>query len=125
MERVDLAMIVVHDGRGGFLLEKGVFPFLGHLWLPLLADAGPAPATVLEHGIVRHAILHRALTVRVQSVRLAPARMRSMAAVETGERRVFAPGEIAAIGRSSLLTKVLRAAGLDGAAAPRAQPALR
>jgi A/G-specific adenine glycosylase len=121
VERVDLALVVVHDGSGGLLLEKGVFPFLTHLWLPLLPDAGLAAAPVVEHGFIRHAILHRLLTVRVQSMRLAPARMKRMTAIAAGERRMFAPGEIAAIGRSSLLTKVLRAAGL----ASGAQPALR
>ena len=42
-ERVDLDLTVVRDSRGRVLLERGAFPHLKHLWLPLLEVVAPSP----------------------------------------------------------------------------------
>lgn len=125
-EVVRLAMLAVSDGAGSWLLERGVFPYLTHLWLPLTGAAESMPPGAVAVGEVRHAIVHRALRVQVLALRLSRARLRRMASAGApGSRRVFTVEEIGAIGRSSLLTKVLRLAqGATGRSAPD-QPASR
>lgn len=112
-EFVDLDVTVVHDGSGRFLLERGAFPYLNHLWLPPTRPAGVMVPGEVEHGVARHAIVHRTFRLRVFAQRVAPARLRRLAASSSQvERRIFDRDGLAGIGRSSLLTKALRVAGL-------------
>lgn len=89
-EHVRVTLTLLHDDDGRVLLERGAFPFLPHLWLPLAAiaddarDAGAGhasrtasgtrgatgatsapPADARSVGTFRHAILHRQLAVEV------------------------------------------------------------
>lgn len=134
-ERVALSLLVLRDRAGRVLLERGAFAHLRGMWLPLLDEPGVKPARVANatgtrraegtgpstHGFT-HAILHRSFSVAVRTQTVSAAALdRAASAVsaraartrhraEAGERRVFAPAELASIGRSSLLTKALRAA---------------
>ncbi|HEY8515282.1 MAG TPA: A/G-specific adenine glycosylase [Candidatus Binatia bacterium] len=111
-ERVRVALTLLHDGAGRVLLERGAFPHLPHLWLPL-AQVGPdARGEGASVGVVRHAILHRQLEVEVYVRRTTPARLARAARNAKPERRVFARAALARVGRSSLLTKALALAGL-------------
>ncbi len=112
-EAVDLDMLVVHDRRGAVLLERGVFPHLDHLWLPLTRTDDVAGTDDVERESVRHAIVKRDFCVRVWSRCEAAERLRERATRSAvSERKVFAPADLADIGRSSLLIKVLRCAQL-------------
>jgi A/G-specific adenine glycosylase len=112
-ERLAVDMTLLSDRAGRLLLERGAFPYLSHLWLPPtrvrrgLARGGSRS----ERGLptFRHTILHRELDVHVERRVLAPAALRRSArAVARGtERRLFTAAELAAIGRSALLTKAL------------------
>ena len=123
-ERVRVALLLLHDADGRVLLERGAFPFLPHLWLPLAIIGDDAPGDGTSVGTFRHAILHRQLDVEVFLRRLAPAALvrrtsvGSDAADASGsERRVFTREARARIGRSSLLTKALALASLDATSA--------
>ena len=111
IERVDLRMVIVHDSEGRFLLERGAFPYLKHLWLPpmeIVTHDGNRPARQACGGF-RHAILHRDFRVQVYRRTVAPAQLRRRLGRADGvERRLFASAELDRIGRSSLLTKGLR-----------------
>jgi A/G-specific adenine glycosylase len=110
-ERVRVVLSVLHDDDGQVLLERGAFPFLPHLWLPLSAVGDDATGAGARAGTFRHAILHRRLEVEVFARRLAPARLADAARSRpngSGERRVFSRTARARIGRSSLLSKALR-----------------
>lgn len=104
-DRLTVAFRVVGDREGRVVLERGAFPYLRHLWLPILTprlseDAG---------ATFRHAILHRDFTVRVASETVSPQRLRRLAGARRGgERSIFSATELSGIGRSSLLTKALR-----------------
>lgn len=103
-ERVAVSLLVVRDRGGRLLLERGAFPYLRHMWLPLLRTERRAPA---RNGFT-HAILHRELRVAVRAERAGAAEIRRLLAAGGGaERRLFRPEELGAIGRSSLLTKAL------------------
>jgi A/G-specific adenine glycosylase len=106
-ERLQVAFEVIRDRDGRYLLERGAFEHLPHLWLPILQKTGTPTAAC---GSVRHAILHRDFTVQVRCCRVAPAQLerRARRSPKRAERRIFAAGELARIGRSSLLTKALR-----------------
>lgn len=134
-ERVALSLLVLRDRAGRVVLERGAFAHLRGMWLPLLDEPGADHARITRaagarrvdgtgqptHGFT-HAILHRSfsVTVRTQTVSAAALDRAASAAsgkaartrhrAEAGERRVFAPAELTSIGRSSLLTKALRAA---------------
>ena len=112
-----VALTLLHDADGRVLLERGAFPFLPHLWLPVSAVGADARGTGTSVGSFRHAILHRQLDVEVFVRRLAPAalaRRASDAADASGsERRVLTREARARIGRSSLLTKALALASLE------------
>jgi A/G-specific adenine glycosylase len=105
-ERVRVVLSVLHDGAGNVLLERGAFPFLPHLWLPLSRVGDDATGLGRRAGSFRHAILHRQLEVAVFVCRLPAARARAEAN-GAGERRVFSRSGRLRIGRSSLLTKAL------------------
>jgi A/G-specific adenine glycosylase len=112
-ERVDLDLLLLRDGTGRVLLERGRFPHLPHLWLPLFRFSGEecAEFTAAQvSGELRHAILHRSFRVRVYTRTAPAATVRRAARAPSAERRIFSAAEIAAIGRSSLLTKSLRVA---------------
>ncbi len=111
VEKMSLTATVLHDGRGHLLLERGAFVHLRHLWLPFTGDVDPSWPTV-EHGRVRHAILHRSFDVRVLAARLPPATLRRWVTTGEVQREVFSVDDVAKIGRSSLLTKVLRKTAL-------------
>jgi A/G-specific adenine glycosylase len=115
-ERVPLTMVLVRDHEGRLLLERGAFPHLDHLWLPLVRLEGecPRPAkTRAVRGSFRHAIQRRTFEVQVCEEVLAPRALEHRARTDRGanfERRIFRPDELCRIGRSSLLTKALRLA---------------
>lgn len=111
VEKVSLTATVLHDGRGHVLLERGAFVHLRHLWLPWTGSVLPGWRTV-EHGSVRHAILHRSFDVRVLAVRTSMAALRRLVTAGAVQREVFAVDDVGKIGRSSLLTKVLRKTAL-------------
>jgi len=111
VERVDLDLLLWRDAAGRILLERGRFPHLPHLWLPpfrLASEDGAQFAGAELAGELRHAILHRSFQVRVFKRTASLATLRRAARANPGQRRLFAPDELAAIGRSSLLTKALR-----------------
>jgi A/G-specific adenine glycosylase len=125
VERVALRLTVVRDRSGRLLLERGAFPHLRHLWLPLSA-LDPTPAALVGRAVhrrrdsvtrgagdgpphaFRHAILHRDFAVVVSQTTASAAEIRRLVrAVDGIERRLFTRDEIRAIGRSSLLSKAL------------------
>lgn len=106
-QRLGLTLLIARDRRSRLLLERGAFPYLRHLWLPLYLSDAPRGDFALA-GEFRHAILHRDFVVRTYRCTLPASRLRSLAAGGSGERRIFAPDELEQIGRSSLLTKALR-----------------
>lgn len=115
-ERVRVVLSVLHDAAGAVLLERGAFPFLPHLWLPLatVGDTSRSARAGASAGTFRHAILHRQLEVEVFVQRTSPARLDARATTRaadsnghTVERRVFTRTARTRIGRSSLLTKAL------------------
>lgn len=111
-ERVRVVLTLLHDGAGRVLLERGAFPYLPHLWLPL-ARVGPEErGTGARAGVLRHAILHRQLEAEVYVRRTTRAALERAARREPSERRVFTRAGLARVGRSSLLTKSLALAGL-------------
>lgn len=119
-ERVRVALTLLYDLDGRVLLERGAFPFLPHLWLPLAAVGDDARGTGTSVGSFRHAILHRQLDVEVFERALASATLAKRARVGSDapdavgvERRLFTHETRARIGRSSLLTKALALASLD------------
>jgi A/G-specific adenine glycosylase len=122
-ERVPITMVLVRDRDGRLLLERGAFPHLNHLWLPLLQNEGTPPQTVnarTVRGSFRHAIQHRSFEVQVCEEVIAPRGLERRARTDRNAniaRRIFRPDELHRIGRSSLLTKVLRLG------APRLDPA--
>jgi A/G-specific adenine glycosylase len=106
-ERVGLELAVVRDASGRLLLERGAFEHLDHLWLPPIRRL-PAPPAAAHF---RHAIVHRIFEVIVVDEKVNARTLARRARVEHGstvERRIVAPGELASLGRSSLLTKALR-----------------
>lgn len=109
VERVELQAIVARDAKHRLLLEKGVFTPLPHLWLPLLRPVGKDLLRG-DRGVgeVTHAIVHRSFRVQVHLREVTSRRLEAMLATASGERRIFAPEQLQEIGRSSLLTKVLR-----------------
>jgi len=117
-ERVEVSLEVVRDRRGRVLLERGAFPYLRRMWLPLVRRVGaPRAATPARRPAgagtapgerrFEHAILHRRLAVTVASRTVSAREIAALLSRGEAERRLFSPGEVAAIGRSSLLTKAL------------------
>lgn len=123
-EKVVVCLLVVTDTRGRVLLERGHFPFLRHLWLPIFVPPGescPLPQrTAVPKGRIHHAIVNRVFDVTVLSAKTSPATLDKLrAAARAGsERRVFSRDQLSSIGRSSLLTKAL--ASVLSEAAPQA-----
>ena len=118
-ERVRVTLTLLHDADGRVLLERGAFPFLPHLWLPVSAVGDGARGAGRSAGTFRHAILHRRLEVEVFVRRLSPSAVAKHASAGPDaanasgvERRVFTREARARIGRSSLLTKALALASL-------------
>ena len=109
-ENVDLDLLLLRDRAGRVLLERGRFPHLPHLWLPLFHAGGNDAefANAQLAGELRHAIVHRNFRVRVFTRTAGAAALRRARRTGTAERRIFAADELAAIGRSALLTKALR-----------------
>jgi A/G-specific adenine glycosylase len=125
-ERVRVALTLLHDADGRVLLERGAFPFLPHLWLPLATVGDGARGPGRSVGSFRHAILHRQLDVEVFVRPLASGALAKRAAVgpdvadaSGSERRLFTREARARIGRSSLLTKALALASLGRRSAGR------
>jgi len=112
-ERVAVDLTLLSDRDGRLLLERGAFPYLKHLWLPPtqlrrgrpLERARARP----DHATFKHSILHRELQVHVERRVLPTAALRraSRTSEEGVERRLFTAADLAAIGRSALLTKAL------------------
>jgi A/G-specific adenine glycosylase len=115
-ERVPITMVLVGDREGRLLLERGAFPHLNHLWLPLLQNESKPPQTVRPmtvRGSFRHAIQHRTFAVQICEEVIAPRALERRANTNGRvhiERRIFRSDELRRIGRSSLLTKALRLA---------------
>ncbi|MFP6663414.1 MAG: A/G-specific adenine glycosylase [Deltaproteobacteria bacterium] len=111
MIQVGLVMELLRDRTGRLLLERGAFPYLPHLWLPPIREL----ATEIPRGDFRHTIVHRKFEVRVTTKTLSVAGLERRARLSPAgvERRIIESGELAALGRSSLLTKALRQAGWD------------
>jgi A/G-specific adenine glycosylase len=113
-ERIRITLRLLRDDTGRLLLERGAFPYLPHLWLPLIAIGDDARGSGTRAGAFRHAILHRQLDVEVFVHQLSAAALVKRAS-ERGDRanasgvqrRVFTRAQQARIGRSSLLTKAL------------------
>ena len=108
-EGIELQLIRDTDNR--ILLQKGAFQALPHLWLPPIEPL-PKP---LARGDFRHAIVHRIFEVHVKTREVSSRTLQRelQQSPRAGERKIFAADELAAIGRSSLLTKSLRQAGWD------------
>jgi len=111
-EQVEVDMTIARDDAGRVVLERGVFPYLPHLWLPLLGALRGAR----ELATIRHAIVHRDFRIRIHHKQATAEQLRRLVvAASDGERRSFDATGIQGIGRSSLLSKALRLA----AASPR------
>ena len=87
-------------------IERGAFRHLDHLWLPPVGVLAAPP----RNAHFKHAILHRSFEVRVETKTVTVADLDRLATRRSRgvERRVVAPDGLAALGRSSLLTKSLR-----------------
>ncbi len=106
-EKVAATMLVLRDGDGRVVLERGAFPYLPAMWLPIFDAANrerARPGDAVEE--VRHAITHRAFRIRVVARTVAAVKL-SERRKGDGERRIFGPAELARVGRSSLLQKAL------------------
>ena len=112
VERLAVDLTLWTDPRGHLLLERGAFPYLDHLWLPPMEVRPAERGRRAGDATFKHAILHRELHVRVarRVVATAELRLRSRSEAAGVERRIFAPSELGAIGRSTLLTKALAVA---------------
>lgn len=109
--RVHLELTLLRDRAGRILLERGAFAYLPHLWLPPIRTVEGNDGTA-RGPCFRHAILHRDFVVEVRRETVSAADLRRrLRAGGDAERRLFTAAELSAIGRSSLLTKALRAAG--------------
>jgi A/G-specific adenine glycosylase len=116
-ERLTVRMTLLRDRSGRLLLERGAFPYLRHLWLPPTNVEEPAKiprdgcgrATAKRGPSFKHNILHREFQVHVEGRVLATAELRRHVSppANGAERRLFAPGDLASIGRSALLSKAL------------------
>ncbi len=111
-ERMELDADLVFDATGRIAIERGVFPYLRHLWLPLLHRRATSSPDMAAHrgrllGTIRHAIGKRQFSVSVYC--------RTISATEgsellrkvqpPGERRWVTAKELEHLGRSSLLLK--------------------
>ena len=118
-----MRMTLLRDRGGRLLLERGAFPYLRHLWLPPTQVEKRAPKTRREpanaphRSSFKHNILHREFEVHVEGRVLAAADLRRRASEpeDGAERRLFAPNDLASIGRSALLSKALAAWNAAGA----------
>lgn len=111
VERIDVELTLLSDRSGRLLLERGAFPYLRHLWLPpmRLASRRARGGDGARRATFKHAILHRELRVRVDRrlLRTDELRRHARRSARDAERRLFSREELAAIGRSALLTKAL------------------
>lgn len=112
--RIDLAAELVFDRQGRVVVERGVFPYLRHLWLPILrqcAGSSSANGESLGYfiGKFRHAIVRRQfqVTVFARSVSAKEADRLLRRVPRDGERRLVTQDELEKLGRSSLLLKSL------------------
>jgi A/G-specific adenine glycosylase len=108
-EKVEATMLIVRNPRGDLALERGAFPYLPRMWLPLLYDDD---AIRPDAGVeISHAITHRTFRVCIISRCAADAEFRAIVrrSTPTIERRVFTGSDLEGIGRSSLLRKALDA----------------
>lgn len=127
-ERITAHLTILRNRGGRILLERGAFPHLPHLWLPPIrvVAAGrnaESPLTGAKPlGSFRHAIVRRQFEVQVYTRTLSSGEERALGRgrSRTTERRLFDARGLAAIGRSSLLTKALHlvAAATGGRARP-------
>ncbi len=108
VEKVEATMLVVRNRRGDVVLERGAFPYLPRMWLPLLDRDSDARASDAVSEI-RHAITHRAFRIRIVSRRAGAAEFRANLRRSSPpvERRAFSESDLEAVGRSSLLEKAL------------------
>lgn len=106
-ETVELEMTLAMDGSDQLLLERGVFPFLTHLWLPVV---GRLPGA-LPVGSVRHAIVHRDFRVAVFAKPMSSRALQLLARQGRGQRQIVRRHELGQVGHSSLLTKALASLG--------------
>lgn len=108
VEKVEATMFVVRNQRGDVALERGAFPYLPHMWLPLLdCHAAATPTDAVSE--IRHAITHRAFRIHIVCRRAGAADFRAILrrSSPSVERRAFTEIELTGIGRSSLLRKAL------------------
>ncbi len=108
IEKVECSMVVLRAERGRFMLERGVFPYLPKMWLPLY-EPGDLPDQRSEDVVreIRHAITRWSFLIRVVDRPLSEKQIRRIARGGSGERRIFNPEQLQGIGRSSLLEKAL------------------
>ncbi len=107
-EKVEATMVVVRDRSGDLALERGAFPYLPKMWLPLL-ERDAVPKANDKVGEIRHAITHRTFRIRVIARRVSGRDFGDLL-VQCGastERRAFSTRELQTVGRSSLLRKAL------------------
>jgi A/G-specific adenine glycosylase len=109
-ERVRLELTFLADSDGRLLLERGVFPYLRHLWLPPIRVAHAGARR--ERAAFRHTIQHRIFEVGVKTKLLPTAVLERRARrISVGvEAALFSRVDLSRIGRSALLSKALRAA---------------
>jgi A/G-specific adenine glycosylase len=117
IEQIELRMTLAFDRRGRLLLERGSFPYLPHLWLPPI-EVISRRARAMQYPLDRrdtfcHGILHRSFRVGLLRRQVTARELRGEARGRNAtERRLFGPTQLASIGRSALLTKALRRAGV-------------
>lgn len=115
LERHEIDLVLAHHDANRFVLERGVFPHLRHLWLPLASAAGNFSPHANARGTFTHTIVRRRFQVRLLEWPLAHEGLDQLVALAPlGTRAIFQRTDIDRIGRSALLTKSLRMIGLDG-----------
>ncbi|GIW41901.1 MAG: A/G-specific adenine glycosylase [Candidatus Binatia bacterium] len=126
-ERIFCEVYVVRDRHGFFLLERGAFRYLPHLWLPPVVLSGEPPllSAGTPKGTFRHAIVRRDFVVEVLEARLRRSEIRAMAERRGAEWRLFRPGDLEKLGRSSFLSKALALAGVEASFQPARRSAMQ
>ncbi len=125
LARIELPLFVVTNGGRRIVLERGRFPYLRTLWLPLSEPLDSSfklgfDLKLVLCGRIRHAIVHRAFAIEVFRLELPSKLLRKLVqdAPAGSMRRVFSAEELGKIGRSSLLMKALATAGIQARVDP-------
>ncbi|MCX8071808.1 MAG: A/G-specific adenine glycosylase [Candidatus Binatia bacterium] len=109
---IELVVDLVFAPTGQLLVERGAFPYLRHLWMPIVRERGrdnreQDVGQALVLGSFHHAIVKRRFRAEVRARSESPKKIERWlrAAPPGSERRLVTAGELQRLGRSSLLLK--------------------